>query len=67
MFFLDLKPEEALKRISDREDHEIFENFDDLVKVREKVLKLSQGWKVINTSGSVEEVQKEIEKYFNKK
>ncbi|MDD1774787.1 MAG: thymidylate kinase [Methanobacterium sp.] len=66
MFFLDLKPEEALNRISKREDHEIFENYDDLVKVREKVLKLSQGWKVINTSGNVAEVQKEIEKYFNK-
>jgi dTMP kinase len=66
MFFLDLKPEEALKRISKREDHEIFENLNDLVNVREKVLNLSQGWKVINTAGSVEEVQNEIENYFNK-
>lgn len=61
MFFLDLKPEEALKRISKREDQEIFENIKDLIKVRDKVMKLSCGWKVINTAGSVLEVQEEME------
>ena len=64
MFFLDLEPEEALKRISMRDDHEIFENIDDLVNVREKVMKLSYGWKVINTAGSISEVQEEMEKYL---
>lgn len=64
MFFLDLKPDEALKRISKRDDQEIFENLDDLIKVREKVMKLSSGWKVINTSGNIDDVQEEMEKYF---
>jgi dTMP kinase len=64
MFFLDLKPEQALNRISKRENKEIFENLEDLVKVRKKVLKLSGGWKVINTSSSIAEVQEEIEKYI---
>jgi dTMP kinase len=66
MFFLDLEPEEALKRISKRENHEIFENLEDLIKVREKVIKLSGGWKLINTVGSIDEVQEEIEKYLKK-
>lgn len=65
MFFLDLEPGKALERISKRDQKEIFENFEDMVKVREKVLKLSRGWKIVNTSGSVSEVQKEIEKHFN--
>ncbi|HOI72377.1 MAG TPA: thymidylate kinase [Methanobacterium sp.] len=64
MFFLDLKPDKALKRISKRDDQEIFENLDDLMKVREKIKKLSSGWKVINTKGSIDDVQEEMEKYF---
>jgi dTMP kinase len=64
MFFLDLEPEKALKRISQRDDQEMFENLEDLFKVREKVLKLSKGWKVINTSGSITEVQEEIDGYL---
>ncbi len=66
MFFLDLKPDKALKRISKRDDQEIFENLDDLMKVREKIKKLSSGWKVINTKGSIDDVQEEMEKYFKK-
>lgn len=62
MIFLDLDPEESLKRISRREDQEMFENLEDLYRVREKILTLSDGWKVIDTSGSIEEVQEEIEK-----
>ena len=64
MFFLDLEPEEALKRISKRKDHEIFENIEDLLKVREKVMEISYGWKVINTEGSISDVQEEMEKYL---
>ena len=64
MFFLDLEPEEALKRVLKREDQEMFENLEDLFKVREKVLKLSRGWKVISTSGSITGVQKEIDNYL---
>ncbi|HTX61402.1 MAG TPA: thymidylate kinase [Methanobacterium sp.] len=64
MFFLDLEPYEALKRVSEREDQEMFENLEDLFKVREKVLKLSKGWKVIDTSRSITEVQKDIDKFL---
>ncbi len=60
MFFLDLEPDESLKRISQREDREMFENLHDLIKVRTKILELSDGWKVINTSGSISQVQEEI-------
>ncbi len=61
MFFLDVGPKESLKRLLEREDDEMFENLDDLIKVRAKQLKLAKGWYIINADESIEEVQKEIE------
>jgi dTMP kinase len=60
MFFLDVEPEEALKRLQSRSDEEMFENLDDLIKVREKALKLVGKWHIINASGSVEDINKQI-------
>lgn len=54
MFFLDALPEEALRRIKKRNETEMFETFDALVKVRKKALALAQGWYIIDTSGSVQ-------------
>ena len=61
MFFLDVEPQESLKRLAKRNEKEMFENLDDLVKVREKALKLASNWNIINTCYSIEEVQKQIE------
>ncbi len=61
MFFLDVTPEESLRRVSEREEHEMFENMDDLVKTREKALKLVDDWHIISTCGSIENVQNTIE------
>ncbi|KYC53284.1 MAG: thymidylate kinase [Candidatus Methanofastidiosum methylothiophilum] len=61
MFFLDVDPDESLKRISKRNEKEMFENLNDLVKVREKALKLAKNWNIINTCQSINEVQKQIE------
>ncbi len=36
MFFLDVEPDELLKRLLKRNEHEMFENLNDLVKVRGK-------------------------------
>jgi len=60
MFFLDLEPKESLKRMSARNDEEMFENMEDLIKVRKKALKLAQTWYIINTAGSIEEVNENI-------
>ena len=65
MFFLDVGPEESLKRLLEREEEEMFENLDDLVKVRAKQLKLANDWHIINAEGSIEEVQKEIEEILD--
>ena len=62
MFFLDVEPQESLNRISKRNEKEMFENLDDLIKVREKALKLVNNWNIINTGYSIEHVQKQIEK-----
>ncbi|MGC9517542.1 MAG: hypothetical protein ACP5C3_07595 [Methanomicrobiales archaeon] len=61
MIFLDLEPDLALERIKSRDDEEIFENRDDLIKVRKKALQLAKNWQIIDTSGSVKDVQREIE------
>ncbi|MDP3066876.1 MAG: AAA family ATPase [Methanobacteriaceae archaeon] len=61
MFFLDVKPEEALKRLSKRNEREMFENLEDLKKIRDKALQLVKGWHVINTSGTIEDVQRNID------
>ncbi|MDD3754124.1 MAG: thymidylate kinase [Methanobacterium sp.] len=60
MFFLDLKAEESLKRMSPRNEEEMFENKDDLIKVRKRAIKLAQGWHVINTISTIEEVNDKI-------
>jgi len=60
MFFLDLEPDESLRRMSSREETEMFENRDDLIKVREKALNLAHDWHIIDTAGSIGEVMGEI-------
>ncbi|RJS48399.1 MAG: thymidylate kinase [Methanobacterium sp.] len=65
MFFLDLEEEEALKRISNRDFEEIFENKEDLIKVRRKALKLTKKWHIVNTKGSIEDVQSTIDAILN--
>jgi len=65
MFFLDVEPEESLKRLSKRNEKEMFENLEDLVKVREKALKLANNWNIINTCQSIKDVQKQIEKILD--
>ncbi|MDI6645072.1 MAG: thymidylate kinase [Methanobacteriaceae archaeon] len=65
MIFLDLKPEEALRRLKNREDREIFENLEDLIKVRKKALLLTEKWRVINNSNSIKEVHREIVSFLN--
>ena len=60
MFFLDLEPEKALKRLNERVDEEMFENLEDLIQVRDKALQLLRGWHIINTEGSIEGVQCKI-------
>jgi dTMP kinase len=62
MFFMDVDPEESLKRLSLRDENkEMFENINDLIKVREKQLSLAKNWYIINTSNSIEDVQRQIE------
>ncbi len=61
MFFLDVEPEESLRRLSQRDEHEMFENLEDLTKTRQKALELVDDWYIINTCGSIENVQNTIE------
>jgi dTMP kinase len=55
MFFLDAPTEEILNRIRQREEHEIFETYEALERVRKKAMLLLRKWYVIDTSGSVDD------------
>ena len=61
MFFLDVSPEESLRRINSRnEDVEMFENFDSLSEAREKSKKFVYNWNVVNGDESIEAVSNVI-------
>ncbi len=63
MFFLDITPREAYRRIRrTRENQEMFESINELRKVRVKGLSLALigKWRIIDANRSVEEVEMEI-------
>jgi dTMP kinase len=63
MFFIDVTPEEAHKRIEEnRTEKEMFESLERLQKVRGRVIELSQRkeWTIIEGNQSLETVQSEI-------
>ncbi|MCS7130933.1 MAG: hypothetical protein NZ872_05895 [Archaeoglobaceae archaeon] len=62
MFFLDAEPEVLAERVARRENREMFENLEDLFRVRERALKLLKGWHIIRTDREIEETRAEIEK-----
>jgi dTMP kinase len=64
MFFLDVSPEEADKRIRQtRKQTEMFETLEQLKKTRNKALFLAQTdkWRIIDAGQSVSKVEKDIE------
>jgi dTMP kinase len=65
MFFLDAEPKDLLKRFHEREELEMFETLDNLVKVRRKALILLKNWHIIDTSGSVNDTFLKIEKLLD--
>lgn len=65
MFFLDITPEEAYSRLQEnRNDQEMFEDLQDLRKVRSKALSLSRmgKWKIINADKPKDQINLEIQK-----
>ncbi len=67
MFFIDVTPEEAHRRIEEnRDEKEMFESLERLTKVRGRVLELAQRleWTMIDGDLSLEEIQSEIRGYL---
>ena len=65
MFFLDVSPEEAYRRIQQTRDRrEMFENLEELERIRRKALDLASidKWTITNANKSISEVEKEIRK-----
>lgn len=65
MFFLDVDPKDAIERINQRDDRQIFENITDLEKVRERALSVVEDWHVIDASRSVEEIQQDLQRILD--
>ena len=68
MFFLDVTPKEAYKRIQQgRKRREMFESLEELERIRRKALYLALigRWKIINANKEAEEIEKEIIKHFD--
>lgn len=66
MFYLDVEPEDALKRLNERSERQIFENKEELEKVRKKALSIVDDWHIINTSRPIPEAQEEMENILDK-
>lgn len=66
MFFLDANPKEILKRFQERDRREMFETLDELVKVRKKALSLVKDWHIIDTSDSIKDTAKSIDKFLDR-
>ena len=61
MFFLDVTPEESLRRIKSRnEEEEMFENIEALKKVRSKTSKVTYEWNVISADDSPDIISQKI-------
>lgn len=61
MFFLDITPEESLRRIGSRhEETEMFENIDSLRENRERSRKFTYNWNVVPADDSPEEISEKI-------
>lgn len=61
MFFLDITPEESLRRIGSRnEQTEMFENIDSLRENREKSKKFTYNWNVISADDAPEVISQKI-------
>ncbi len=63
MFFLDIEPHEAFRRIQlARERQEMFENLGELEQTRRKALSLvlASNWKIVDANRSIAEVESEI-------
>ena len=61
MFFLDVSPEESLRRIGSRhEEKEMFENIDSLRENRERSRKFTYNWNVVSGDDSPEVISEKI-------
>lgn len=61
MFFLDVSPEESLRRIQSRnEEEEMFENIEDLRKVRSKTKIATYEWNVIPADDAPEVISEKV-------
>lgn len=68
MFFLDVEPEEAVQRLKNRQDTEMFENFNDICEVREKVFSIiDDDWHIIDTGVRIDETTQAIRKILKNK
>ena len=65
MFFLDVSPAEAHRRVSLRElELEMFESLEELQKIRQKALSLAleDEWIIVNADRAINQIQEDIQR-----
>ena len=63
---VDVDAETSMRRILERgEDLEAFENMDDLTRVRNSMLSLSEGWTVVDNSSPMDDVKARLEEHVD--
>jgi dTMP kinase len=65
MFFLDATPEHLVDRVKARNETEMFETYDEFLKVRAKALDLVKGWHIVSTDRPVGATFDEISKILD--
>lgn len=61
MFFLDITPEESLRRIDTRQEElEMFENIDSLRENRERSRKFTYNWNVVSADDAPDVISQKI-------
>ncbi len=65
MFFLDVPPQESLRRLTNRSEREMFENLQELRHVRHKALQLVQEWHIIDGNHSIQQTYDQIASILN--
>ena len=66
MFFLDVDPPESLSRIEKRDEKEMFENIEQLTRVRKNAMSFVKSWNIISTNQPIECTRRDIEKVLER-
>ncbi|MEF8874637.1 MAG: thymidylate kinase [Candidatus Thermoplasmatota archaeon] len=66
MIFLDVDTKDALRRVNRRNKTEMFENEENLKKVKRRALSMMDDWHIVDTSQPIQDAQEDIDKILER-